>query len=107
MKATQIFVVERIIESESGVLYRLHMDLFDLGKGRANGLFLNRFRLSWIFFEVENPDRRVLVDCHSPFGTHLHFDSGPRQAVAAETLAEVRDIFAAAIKNHFGLDVEL
>ncbi len=68
MKATKIFSIERIVELDSGVLCRLHMDLFDVSKGKAKGLFLDRFRFSWIFFEIENPMRRVLVDCHKPSG---------------------------------------
>ncbi len=107
MKATKVFEVERIIELKSGVQCRLHMDLFDVGKGRAKGLFLERFRFSWIFFEVENPMHRVLVDCHRPFGVHVHYDDGPQESVTAKTLDEVRDFFTAAIKKHFGADVEV
>jgi hypothetical protein len=107
MKAKRVFVVERIIELESGSVCRLHMDLYDVGKGRAKGLFLDRFRFSWIFFDVEDPMRRVLVDCHEPFGVHVHFDDGPQESVEAETLDDVRDFFAAAIKKHFGVDVEV
>lgn len=107
MKATKVFAVERIIELESGVQCRLHMDLFDVGKGRANGLFLDRLRFSWIFFEVENPLRRVLVDCHQPYGVHVHFDEGPQESVKAETLDDVRKFFSDAIRKRFGLDVEV
>lgn len=107
MKATKVFTVERIIELGSGVQCRLHMDLYDVGKGRAKGLFLDRFRFSWIFFEVDNPLHRVLIDCHEPFGVHVHFDEGPQQTVSAETLDDVREFFAAAIKKHFGADVEV
>ncbi len=107
MKATKVFEVERIIELEAGVQYRLHMDLFDVGKGRAKGLFLDRFRFSWIFFEIENPMHRVLVDCHEPFGVHVHFDNGPQESVTAKTLDDVRKIFSAAIKKHFAADVEV
>lgn len=107
MKATKVFAVERIIEFESGVRYRLYMDLFDIGKGKAKGLFLDRFRFSWIFFEIENPMRRVLIDCHEPFGVHMHFDDGPHQLMNAETLNDVREIFTAAIKKRFGVDVEI
>ncbi len=107
MKATRVFAIERIIELESGVLCRLHMDLFDVGEGKAQGLFLDRFRFSWIFFEVENPDRRVLVDCHHPYGVHVHYDDGPQESVTAKTLDDVREFFTAAIKKHFGANVEV
>jgi hypothetical protein len=83
------------------------MDLFDVGKGKAKGLFLDRFRFSWIFFEIENPLHRVLVDCHEPFGVHVHYDDGPQIAVEARTLDDVREFFAAAIKKHFNEDVEV
>jgi len=106
-KATKIFSVERIVELDSGVMCRLHMDLFDVGKGKAKGLFLDRFRFSWIFFEIENPMRRVLVDCHHPFGVHVHYDDGEHELVEAETLEDVREFFARAIENHFGARVEI
>ncbi len=107
MKATRVFAVERIIELESGTQCRLHMDLFDVGQGRSRGLFLDRFVFSWIFFEIENPLRRVLIDCHEPFGVHIHFDDGAQISVKAETLEDVREVFAAAIKKHFGVKVEV
>ena len=107
MGANKVFGVERIIELDSGVRCRLYMDLFDVGKGRAKGLFLDRFRFSWIFFEIENPMRRVLIDCHEPFGVHVHFDDGPQESIQAETLDDVRIYFSRAIKRHFGADVEV
>lgn len=58
------------------------------------------------FFEVENPARRVLVDCHKPFGVHVHFDDGPQIRLGVQTVDEAREAFAAAIKKHFGADVE-
>ncbi len=107
MKATRVFSVERVVPLESGLVCKLHMDLFDVGKGRAKGLFLDRFRFSWICFEVENPMRRVLIHCYEPFDVHVHFDDGPQQSVEARTLDEVREFFAAAIKKHFGAEVEV
>ncbi len=107
VKATKIFSIERIVELDSGILCRVHMDLFDVGKGKAKGLFLDRFRFSWIFFEIENPMRRVLIDCHQPFGVHVHFDDGPQVPVEAETLEDVRKVFARAIQKHFGASVEV
>jgi hypothetical protein len=107
VKATKVFSVERIVELKSGMTCRLCMDLFDVGKGKAKGLFLHRFRFSWIFFEIENPMHRVLVDCHEPFGVHVHYDDGPHQPVECETLDDVREIFAAAIKKHFNEDLEV
>jgi len=107
VKATQVFNVERVVELETGMLCRLHMDLFDVGEGKAKGLFLDRFRFSWIFFEIENPLHRVLVDCHKPFGVHVHFDDGKQEPVEVRTLDEVREFFSNAIKKHFGADVEV
>ncbi len=107
MKATRIFLIERIVELETGVLCRLHMDLFDAGQGRAEGLFLDRFRFSWIFFEIENPMHRILVDCHKPFGVHVHFDDGLQVLVKAETLDDVRSFFGEAILQHFGAKLEI
>ena len=68
---------------------------------------MDRFRFSWIFFDIENPMRRVLIDCHEPFGVHMDFDEGPHELIEAETLDDVKEIFTAAIKRHFGADVEV
>lgn len=107
VKATKIFSVDRLVETDSGLICRLRMDLFDVEPRRSKGLFLDRFRFSWIFFEIENPARRVLVDCHPPLGAHVHFDEGPQQPIEAETLDEVRNFFVAAIKKRFDVDVEV
>ena len=50
---------------------------------------------------------RVLVDCHLPFGVHVHYDDGQQEPVEAETLEDVRKFFAHAIKKHFGASVEV
>ena len=51
--------------------------------------------------------RRVLVDCHKPFGVHVHYDGGPQEPVEAETLEDVRKFFTHAIEKHFGESVEV
>lgn len=106
-RAIKIFEIERIVEMKSGRPCRLFMDLFDAGDSSGDGLFLGRFRFSWIFFEIENPMKRVLIDCHRPFGVHIHLDDGPQELLAAQTLDDVREFFSAAIKSHFGEDVEV
>lgn len=107
MRASKVYEIQRTIELKSGVQCRLYMDLFDVGEGVVQGLFLDRFRFSWIFFEIENPMKRVLIDCHQPFGVHVHFDSGPQESVRAQTLNDVREFFRNAIEAHFGEQIEV
>jgi hypothetical protein len=57
------------------------------------GLFWEKYRLSWIAFLAEDPERRVLMDSHTPVGLHFHLDSGPQVSVELKTLEEALRFF--------------
>ena len=64
--ATLIMRRSASIEYENGQIVSIRMDLFAI-EGGANG-----FRLSWIAFDLLDPERRVLFDDHPPKGPHFH-----------------------------------
>jgi hypothetical protein len=69
-----------------------------------SGLFLNQFKISWHACLVENPFCMILVDCHKPFGLHIHIDNGDRASFESETLEEAFAFFQQKIKSHFGIE---
>jgi hypothetical protein len=78
------------------------MDLFEISPAPIAGLFLEKYRLSWIAFLADDPDRRVLVDSHAPVGLHFHLDSGHQISVDVNTLEEALRFFEQKIIEHFG-----
>ena len=72
MKALKLFSISRVFESNKGESFRLHMDLFLLPDAVASKRQLSQYRLSWTFFNSENPDLRILMDNHEPIGLHVH-----------------------------------
>jgi len=110
MRTTEIFNIDRIIELKTGILCKLHMDLYLISESpiEIKGLVdFKNLRLSWIFFEVENPMNRVLMDNHKPIGLHIHYNDGEQVPVQATNILEAQDIFFAAIKLHFGAEIEV
>lgn len=78
------------------------MDLFEITPAPRAGLFLERYRLSWIAFLVDDPDRRVLMDSHAPMGLHYHLDSGPQVLVDLKTIEDALTFFEQKVIEHFG-----
>lgn len=90
------------IEIKGGGSVMVVMDLFEITPAPRLGLFLEKYRLSWIAFLADNPDRRVLVDSHTPVGLHFHLDSGPQTSVEVKTLEEALRFFEQKVIEHFG-----
>ena len=78
------------------------MDLYEISPAPATGLFLDRFRLSWIAFLQDDPAQRVLMDAHPPVGLHYHVDDGPQVSVELKDLEQAIDLFAAKVTERFG-----
>lgn len=78
------------------------MDLFEITPAPRAGLFLEKYRLSWIAFLESDPERRVLIDSHPPVGLHFHVDSGPQILVELKTLKEALQFFEKKVIEHFG-----
>ena len=87
---------------KNGGLIVVVMDLFEITPKPRHGLFLETYRLSWIAFAAEDPDRRVLVDSHPPLGIHYYLDSGKQIAVQLETLDQALRFFEQTVIEHFG-----
>ena len=78
------------------------MDLFEITPGPRAGLFLEKYRLSWIAFLEADPERRVLMDSHPPVGVHFHLNSGDQILIDLKTLDEAFRFFEQKIIEHFG-----
>ena len=78
------------------------MDVFEITPGPHPGLFLEKYRLSWIAYLENDPGRRVLMDSHPPVGLHFHLDSGPQTSVDLKTIDEAFRLFEQKVIEHFG-----
>jgi hypothetical protein len=91
----------RLVELKSGGWIVVVIEIIEISPNKA-GLFLDRFKLSWIAFNPENPDQRVLVDAHSPFGLHYHINDGAQIPVKGSNLQECLKLFQSLVISHFG-----
>lgn len=60
------------------------------------------YRFSWIAFDVDNPDCRVLFDCHPPKGPHIHVDGQPEVLVHWVSIENTEEEFFKKVQDHFG-----
>jgi hypothetical protein len=97
-----LFAEKRALKTKAGGTLVIAMDLYDISPSPVDGLFLERFRLSWIAFDFENPDKKVLVDSHPPVGLHYHFDNGDQIKLELTTLDEALMFFETKVIEHFG-----
>jgi hypothetical protein len=58
------------IQLDNGEFLDIYMDLFLIKKGKEEN-----YKFSWIAFNSQNPEQRVLFDSHYGKGTHYHFDN--------------------------------
>ena len=100
--SNRIAAFRDVIEIKSGGSLIVVMDLFEITPAPRAGLFLEKYRLSWIAFLEENPNRRVLMDSHAPVGLHFHLDSGPQISVDLKTIEEALEFFEQKVIAHFG-----
>lgn len=97
-----LFRRKRVVARRDGGSVVLVMDVYEVVPEGRKGLFLDRFRLSWIAFDPSDPEVRVLFDSHPPVGLHCHVDGGPKKALKAETLDEALLQFEWKVTQHFG-----
>jgi len=97
-----ILNIKRPILLRADGLVVVVMDLFEITPAPRPGLFLERYRLSWIAFDQDNPDRRVLMDSHPPIGIHYHLDDGAQVPVELKTLDQALLFFEQKVIEHFG-----
>jgi hypothetical protein len=78
------------------------MDLYRLPNGSKKE-YPEGYKFSWIAFDPENEVKRVLFDCHSKKGPHVHLDDDKEgQAFHWKDLDAASELFFATVKKHFG-----
>jgi hypothetical protein len=106
MKAKLIDRRRFVVFNRSGRAVQVVMDLFKI-QGKDARQHPDGFRFSWIAFDPENPERRVLFDSYPPKGPHFHID-GDEVGVSEEWSsleAAYRKFFRNAAR-HFDIDEE-
>ena len=78
------------------------MDVFEILPHPQVGLFLEKFKISWVAFDLLEPSHKVLVDSHNPKGLHHHLSDGGEEAVEATSLREAILFFEQKVESHFG-----
>ncbi len=77
------------------------MDLYEIKKSQK-GLFLECYRLSWIAFDLDSPEQKILVDAHPPIGLHVHTDDEKAVPLSVQTLEEALNVFKELVERKFG-----
>jgi hypothetical protein len=73
VEAELLFERKFEITTKAGLPVVIFMDLYKLPKG-AKKDYPEGYKFSWIAFDSENEAKRVLFDCHTKKGPHLHLD---------------------------------
>lgn len=77
------------------------MDLYLLPDGHSE-IFPEGYKFSWIAFDPDHETERVLFDCHSPKGPHVHIDGDSGEPFKWSTLEAAYEHFFAKIRERFG-----
>lgn len=101
MKSIQLFEVRRIVRTVSGRRLSIFMDLWEVKKPQR-GLFLDWYRLSWIAFDLDEPDQKILIDAHPPKGIHMHVNEQNAQELVLQTLENALEFFRERVEEKFG-----
>src|SRR4051812_34339960 len=99
--SNKILAYRRAINIKFGGVIIVFLEIFEIYPERS-GLFLDKYKLSWIAFDMQNVDKRVLMDAHHPFGIHYHLDSGRQIPVQFEGLDSALQFFEGKVREHFG-----
>jgi len=104
MKASLIFQTKFNRTLANGKTLVFFMDLYLLPVKRGQQIkFPDHYRFSWIAFDPDTPENRVLFDCHKDKGAHAHFDG--RELEKKITVASVDDaekLFYELVAERFG-----
>lgn len=92
------------VVSKSGEVVVIKMELFRI-QGKNAKDHPEGFRLGWIAYSLENPQKRVLFDSHPPKGPHFHIDDEKDGTTFRwESLEKSEALFFEKVGRHF--DVE-
>jgi hypothetical protein len=105
--AELIFKTRNTLETTQGKPIAISMDLYKLPEP-FDPTYPDGYRFSWIAYEDKEPSNRVLFDCHSPKGPHMHID-GDKEGVRFkwESVAQARSLFFKTVVDRFGFIPEL
>ncbi len=77
------------------------MDLFQIPEPERKN-YPEGYRFSWIAFDAEDPEERVLFDCHPPKGPHIHVDGEPEFLFKWKSLEQSEALFFEKVQEKFG-----
>jgi hypothetical protein len=102
MKALLLFESRRIFRSAKGRVIVMAMDLYELPASESQGAQVP-YRFSWIAFDRDAPDQRVLFDSHPPKGPHFHLDGDDAgQSFVWVSISEAVALFERKVTERFG-----
>jgi len=85
------------IEYENGRILSVRMDLYSIQEPRG----AQDFRFSWIAFDLDDPEKRVLFDSHPPKGPHFHI--GHQEGVFEwRSISQALKLFFEFVEKEFG-----
>jgi hypothetical protein len=102
VKALLLFERRFTLTCVGGRVVEVFMDLYQLPEGYSQA-YPEGYRFSWIAFDSENPQARVLFDCHHPKGPHVHVDEdSDGESFEWTSLDEVYELFFEKLRERFG-----
>ncbi len=105
MKAVLLFESHRLFRAISDRIVVMKMDLYELELLETEAISdsSSRYRFSWIAFDQEDPEMRVLFDSHLPKGPHFHIDGDQDgQPFAWFSIQDAIQFFHTKVTEHFG-----
>jgi len=106
MKATLVNRRRFVVFNRSGKPVVFEMELFKVSDKEA-AYHPEGYRVGWIAFDPENPNKRVLFDSHPPKGIHFHID-GEEEGTSFvwKSLSKTEEMFFEMVCRHFNIDEE-
>ena len=106
MKAVLLQKSKTTITVGSGRTIAIYVDTFQL-RGAKDSSSWQAYRFSWIAFDPDESDAKVLFDCHEPKGPHWHIDGDKvGHPFAWKGLKEAEDLFFEKVEERFGKAIE-
>ncbi len=100
MKAELIFSKKITYQLKLVGSVTIYMDCYKIPLKELR--FENNYRFSFIAFDPQFPERRVLVDQHPGRPCHLHIDDLEIETEMPSTLSAAIKLFEAAVLQSFG-----
>ncbi|MBS1983109.1 MAG: hypothetical protein JST16_02960 [Bdellovibrionales bacterium] len=108
LKARLLFSFDMRVARETGeggivVSMRVHEVV-----GAKDDEFPDGLKFRWIAFDEADPEMRVLVDCHSGKGPHVHVDADTEgRAFVWTGIDDAVALFVYEIEQRFGVRIEI